>query len=47
MAGQSIPSTAPDVEAWLIQTFAASVAPAIVRNVKPPQIGRASCRERV
>lgn len=36
MAGQSIPSTAPDVEAWLIQTFAAAVSPAIVRNVKPP-----------
>lgn len=36
MAGQSIPSTAPDVEAWLITTFAAVMAPAIVRNVKPP-----------
>ncbi len=35
MAGQSIPTTSPDVEAWLITTFAAALAPALLRNRKP------------
>lgn len=34
--GRSVPTTSPDVEKWLIQTFATTVAPAIVRNQRPP-----------
>lgn len=35
MPGQSIPSTSPDVEAWLIATFGSTFAGAAVRNIKP------------
>ncbi|WP_163275329.1 hypothetical protein [Cellulomonas iranensis] len=43
MAGTSIPSTVPDVEAWLIQTLGPAVAPAPVRNMKPDQKPPYSC----
>lgn len=33
---QSIPTTAPDVEAWIITTLSAAMAPAIIRNQRPP-----------
>lgn len=37
MPGQAIPTTSPDVEAWLITTFGASVSGAPVRTIKPKQ----------
>lgn len=37
MPGQSIPTSSPDVEAWLIATLGAEFAGAAVRNVKPKQ----------
>lgn len=43
MPGQSIPSTSPDVEAWLIATFGATFSGALVRNVKPKQNAPYSC----
>lgn len=43
MAGTSIPTTVPDVEAWLIATLGAAVAPVLVRNVKPDQKAPYSC----
>lgn len=36
---RSIPTTSPDVEAWLIATFGPTFGGAPVRNVKPPQSG--------
>lgn len=42
MAGQSIPSNVPDVEAWLISTFGPSFS-APVRNVKPKQEAPYEC----
>ncbi len=43
MPGQSIPSAAPDVEAWLIATLGPTFSGAPVRNVKPKQTGAYSC----
>ncbi len=36
MAGQVIPAKSPDIEAWLIASLSPVLAPAIVRNQRPP-----------